>query len=101
VLPKTVAAISKSLTLTAAPGPFATSSPAKAATSTCTAKAAPDTAELHGLPRDGKVQRIHRVIRSEVILEPQARWPDIPETPDTARPYAVYHLGATARNANP
>lgn len=28
---------------------------------------------------DGQVQRVHRVIQAEVIPNPQARWPDIPE----------------------
>ena len=42
---------------------------------------------------DGRVQRIHRVIHSEIIPALQVRWPDIPEAPDTARPHAVYHLG--------
>lgn len=41
----------------------------------------------------GQVQQIHRVTHAEVIPNLQARWPDIPETDDTTRPHAVYHLG--------
>jgi hypothetical protein len=42
---------------------------------------------------DGQVQRIHRVVRAEVISNLQVRWPDIPEADDTTRPHAVYYLG--------
>jgi len=42
---------------------------------------------------DNQVQRVHRVVSAEVIPTLTARWPDIPATPDTARPYALYALG--------
>lgn len=40
------------------------------------------------------VQRVHRVMSSEVVPALQARWPDIPVTPETAVPHAIYRLGA-------
>jgi hypothetical protein len=39
------------------------------------------------------VQRIHRVTEAEVIPSLLDRWPDIPATEDTERPFAVYRLG--------
>jgi hypothetical protein len=41
----------------------------------------------------GAVQRIHRVIKADVLPSLLARWPDIPATDDTVRPHAVYDLG--------
>ena len=42
---------------------------------------------------DGQVQRVHRVLQAEVIRKLQDRWSDVPETPETVRPHAVYRLG--------
>lgn len=42
---------------------------------------------------DGQVRQVCRVIRAEVIPDLQSRWPDIPQTSDTIRPHALYHLG--------
>lgn len=42
---------------------------------------------------DNQVQRVHRVVESEVVPALPARWPDIAVTADTDRPYAVYRLG--------
>lgn len=39
------------------------------------------------------VQRIHRVMRAEVVPTLLDRWADIPATEDTLRPHAVYQLG--------
>ena len=41
----------------------------------------------------GAVRRIHRVCNAEVVPSLLDRWPDIPATPLTARPHAVYDLG--------
>jgi hypothetical protein len=43
---------------------------------------------------DGKVQRVCRVTRAEVIQDLQSRWPGIPQTTETIRPHALYHLGS-------
>lgn len=40
-----------------------------------------------------QVQRIHRVVSSEVVPSLQSRWPDIPADGDTDRPHMLYHLG--------
>ena len=42
---------------------------------------------------DGAVQRIHRVVRADVVPSLLERWPDVPATPPTERPHAVYDLG--------
>lgn len=42
---------------------------------------------------DGQVQQVCRVIRAEVIPDLQSRWPGIPQTSETIRPHALYHLG--------
>ncbi len=42
---------------------------------------------------NGHVQQAHRITSADVIPTLQDRWPDIPETGDTTRPHALYHLG--------
>jgi hypothetical protein len=42
---------------------------------------------------DGQVQQVCRVIRAEVIPDLQSRWLGIPQTSETIRPHALYHLG--------
>lgn len=39
------------------------------------------------------VHRIHRVMKADVLPGLLQRWPDIPATSETVRPYAVYDLG--------
>lgn len=39
------------------------------------------------------MRRIHRVLDAEVVPSLCERWTDIPVTPDTARPHAIYKLG--------
>lgn len=48
---------------------------------------------LMGFRWNGKLQQVNRVVDSEIVPNLQTRWPDIRETPETARPHAVYKLG--------
>jgi hypothetical protein len=43
--------------------------------------------------RHGAVNRIHRVIESNVVPRLVNRWTEILTTDDTARPHAIYRLG--------
>lgn len=40
-----------------------------------------------------QVQRLHRVVSSEVVPSLQSRWPDIPAEDGTDQPHMLYHLG--------
>lgn len=41
----------------------------------------------------GAVQRIHRVIKADVVPTLVTRWPDVPANEDTMQRFAVYDLG--------
>jgi hypothetical protein len=40
-----------------------------------------------------QVQQVRRIVGAEIIPSLQARWPDIPEDPETTRSHALYNLG--------
>jgi hypothetical protein len=42
---------------------------------------------------EGAVQRIHRVVRAEVVPSLLDRWPDVPANPVTVSQHAIYDLG--------